>query len=96
MTKQDPISLREKHAAVLAISSLILAFPYSIPEWMPATLECLASCVHDSNPIGTAAALAFREFKRTHQDSWNQDKLKFSEQELYAVSEILYSASYFA
>lgn len=36
-----------KHAGVLGISSLINAFPYEVPEWMPAILCQLADCISD-------------------------------------------------
>lgn len=36
-----------KHAGVLGISCLINAFPYEVPEWMPAILCQLADCMSD-------------------------------------------------
>lgn len=36
-----------KHAGVLGISCLVSAFPYEVPEWMPAILCQLADCMSD-------------------------------------------------
>lgn len=44
-------SLVNRHAAVLGLSALILAFPYDIPDWMPQVLVVLAGCQTDPSPI---------------------------------------------
>ncbi|KAJ3319363.1 hypothetical protein HDV06_006390 [Boothiomyces sp. JEL0866] len=86
----------KRHAAILGLSSLVLAFPYDVPEWMPSVLVLLAQCANDPSPISTSITLTFGEFKRTHQDSWDYHKSKFNEQELYTVSDLLYSPGYYA
>ncbi len=40
-------SLVSRHAAVLGLSSLILAFPYDVPELIPDILVLLAGCIGD-------------------------------------------------
>ena len=87
--------IRKKHAAVLCLSSLILAFPYEIPNWMPESLILLSRCSSDPNPIGSEVAKTFTEFRRTHQDTWHEDKLKFTEDQLYDLSDLLISPSYY-
>ncbi|KAJ3272314.1 hypothetical protein HDV01_005748 [Terramyces sp. JEL0728] len=86
----------KRHAAILGLSSLVLAFPYDVPDWMPSVLVLLAQCANDPSPISTSITLTFGEFKRTHQDSWDYHKSKFTEQELYTVSDLLYSPGYYA
>ncbi|KAI8894304.1 hypothetical protein BC833DRAFT_605412 [Globomyces pollinis-pini] len=88
--------LNRRHAAVLGLAALALAFPYEIPDWMPSVLVQLAACHSDPSPINATVRLTFGEFKRTHQDNWDEHKLKFTEQDLYTVSDLLYSPSYYA
>ena len=92
----EPEVLIKRHAAVLALSSVILAFPYEIPEWMPKTLVVLSSCTSDRAPIGPEVSKTFAEFRRTHQDTWHEDKEKLTEDELYELSDLLISPSYYA
>jgi proteasome activator subunit 4 len=89
----DQISKR--HSSVLGLSSLILAYPYSIPQKVVPVLVRLASLVSDPNPIGETVKSTFREFKRTHQDSWNEVKRQFTEDELYVITDLLISPSYY-
>ena len=74
----------------------MLAFPYELPEWMPKVLVLLAECASDPSPISNSISHVFGEFKRTHQDSWELDKQKFTEEDLYIVSDLIYSPGYFA
>ena len=41
----------KRHASILGLSSLILAFPYIVHSWMPQVLVLLASCVGEPSPI---------------------------------------------
>jgi len=83
------------HACVLALGALILAFPYEIMNWMPDSLVTLAHCVSYSSPIGPEVKKIFAEFRRTHQDNWQEDKTKFSQDQLYELSDLLISPSYY-
>jgi proteasome activator subunit 4 len=55
--RNDPITpeysqlINQKHSAVLGLSSVVLAFPYEVPVWMPSVLVSLASCASDPSPI---------------------------------------------
>jgi hypothetical protein len=88
--------MNKRHASVLGISAMILAFPYDLPKWMPQALVTLSTCSHDPAPIKTTVTNSFGEFKRTHQDTWEKDKLSMTSDELYAISDLLHSQSYFA
>lgn len=83
------------HASVLALGALILAFPYDILDWMPESLVILAHYVSYVSPIGPEVKKIFAEFRRTHQDNWQEDKNKFSEDQLYELSDLLISPSYY-
>ena len=73
---------REKlrHVGVLGLSALVRAFPYSVPWTEPVVRLALMSGRTDA--AGRDAKLAVEEFKRTHHDTWDSDKLKFSALEL--------------
>lgn len=87
--------IRKCHASVLALGALILAFPYEIVDWMPESLVALSHCVSYVSPIGPEVKKIFAEFRRTHQDNWQEDKTKFSEDQLYELSDLLISPSYY-
>lgn len=63
-----------RHASVLGLSALVQAFPYTVPEWVPGVFVILAKCIGDPAPICTTVSIMFGDFKRTHQDTWHQDK----------------------
>ncbi|PVU99770.1 hypothetical protein BB560_005447 [Smittium megazygosporum] len=88
--------LFEKRANVLGLSCIILAFPYTIPEWMPKALVSLADCVYSPTVISSVASATFKKFKQSRLDTWEFDRLKFSEDQLDLLSEVLVSASYYA
>lgn len=83
------------HGSVLALGALILAFPYEILDWMPDSLVTLSRYVSYASPIGPEVKKIFAEFRRTHQDNWQEDKTKFSEDQLYELSDLLISPSYY-
>ncbi|OAD04967.1 hypothetical protein MUCCIDRAFT_139775 [Mucor lusitanicus CBS 277.49] len=86
-----------KHAGVLGISSLINAFPYEVPEWMPAILCQLADCISDpAAEIQATIRKTFSDFRRTHSDTWHEDMLKFDEDQLSVLNDMLISPSYYA
>ncbi|CEP09555.1 hypothetical protein [Parasitella parasitica] len=86
-----------KHAGVLGISCLVSAFPYEVPEWMPAILCQLADCMSDpAAEIQATIRKTFSDFRRTHSDTWHEDMLKFDENQLSILSDMLISPSYYA
>jgi proteasome activator subunit 4 len=85
-----------RHSCILILCSLILSYPYSIPQFLVEVLVTLAKHVSDPSPIQEAIRSTFRDFKRTHQDSWEHDKKIFKEDELYTISDLLISPSYYA
>ncbi|CAG8466985.1 9745_t:CDS:10 [Ambispora leptoticha] len=89
-------ALVSRHAATLGLSCLIDAFPYEVPKWMPEVLVQLAKCISDPVPIQTTVKKTFANFRRTHQDSWHEDKKEFTEDQLSLLSDMLISPSYYA
>ncbi|KAI9261229.1 hypothetical protein EDC94DRAFT_122877 [Helicostylum pulchrum] len=97
----EPVGFAEavvqKHAGVLGISCLINAFPYEVPEWMPDILCELAECMSDpAAEIQATIRKTFSDFRRTHSDTWHEDMLKFNEDQLSLLSDMLISPSYYA
>ncbi|XP_039254923.2 proteasome activator complex subunit 4-like isoform X1 [Styela clava] len=88
--------LRNRHAGVLAVSACILSSPYSIPEYLPDLLMQLSNHLHDPQPIESTVKKTFSEFRRTHHDTWHQDKLKFTSDQLSILTDLLVSPCYYA
>jgi len=89
-------TIRKRHGAALALSSMVISSPYSVPEWMPKVLVALSNCVNDAPPISTSVKSLFVDFMRTHRDEWQVHKQAFTEEELEIVLELLVSPSYYA
>jgi proteasome activator subunit 4 len=93
---KDIETLIRRHAAVLGLSSIISAFPYEVPEWMPSTLAFLANKASgDRGMISMSVKKTLGDFKKTHQDTWMMDQKLFNEDELEAL-EGVFSSNYFA
>eukprot|EP00511_Aplanochytrium_stocchinoi_P000838 CAMPEP_0204835654 /NCGR_PEP_ID=MMETSP1346-20131115/23223_1 /ASSEMBLY_ACC=CAM_ASM_000771 /TAXON_ID=215587 /ORGANISM="Aplanochytrium stocchinoi, Strain GSBS06" /LENGTH=371 /DNA_ID=CAMNT_0051969847 /DNA_START=38 /DNA_END=1150 /DNA_ORIENTATION=+ len=71
---------KQRHVGVLGLSSVVRAFPYSIP--FPSSVIILSLKNNERGPVGSDAKGAVEEFKRTHHDTWETDKLVFSQDEL--------------
>jgi len=89
-------ALQTRHAGVLGLAALIAAYPYDMPSWMPGVLVRLAKFVSDPNPIRTTIKKAFGEFWRTHQDTWPMLKEKFTDDQLFSLTNLLASPAYFS
>ncbi|KAI9594574.1 hypothetical protein BDF19DRAFT_466137 [Syncephalis fuscata] len=50
-SKLNPTKLHQRHAGVLGLASIILAFPYQVPPWMPEVMVRLSRCLADPEPI---------------------------------------------
>ncbi|KAJ2885682.1 Proteasome activator BLM10 [Coemansia aciculifera] len=85
-----------RHAGVLGLSCLVLAFPYNIPDWLPEVLVLLAGCIDDPNPIQSTVQRTFAEFRRTHMDTWHEDRKRFTSSQLELLTDMLVSPCYYA
>jgi proteasome activator subunit 4 len=81
---------------VLGLASLVGAFPYTVPDWMPAIVVELATHISDAVPVKGTVKKAMGEFWRTHQDMWPIFKLMFNEQQLHTLTEMLASPTYYS
>ncbi|KAF9193043.1 hypothetical protein BGZ51_004276 [Haplosporangium sp. Z 767] len=89
-------ALVKRHAGVLGLSSLLDAFPYDVPKWMPEVMVFLSGYFSDPPPVSTTVKKVFGDFKRTHQDTWHEDQKWFTAEELEVLSDMLISPSYYA
>ncbi|KAF9396493.1 hypothetical protein CPC16_001175 [Podila verticillata] len=89
-------ALVKRHGGVLGLSSLLEAFPYDVPKWMPEVMVFLAQFFSDPPPISTTVKKVFGDFKRTHQDTWHEDSQRFEPDQLEVLSDMLISPSYYA
>eukprot|EP00045_Choanoeca_perplexa_P017674 m.261590 g.261590 ORF g.261590 m.261590 type:complete len:1846 (+) comp17601_c0_seq2:42-5579(+) len=94
--EEDAKTIACKHAAVLGLKALLLAHPYSFPDWMPDLLMAIGSRINEREPIKATVQQALSEFWRTHQDSWHLHKLKLSEDQVLFLQDLLISPSYYA
>ncbi|GAA94209.1 uncharacterized protein L969DRAFT_375946 [Mixia osmundae IAM 14324] len=85
------------HAGVLGAASLIAAWPYDIPKWLPDLLVGVMS-KHNASPVpvSTTVKKCLADFKKTHQDSWQEDQKKFTEDQLNDLNDLLIGSSYYA
>ncbi|KAF9586315.1 hypothetical protein BGW38_007062 [Lunasporangiospora selenospora] len=86
----------KRHGGVLGLASLLEAFPYEVPKWMPEVMVYLSKFFSDPPPISTTVKKAFGDFKRTHQDTWHEDQKEFEPEQLEILSDMLISPSYYA
>lgn len=71
-------ALRTLHANILGACALIDAFPYDVPDWMPELiLDTVAEHADDPAPISSTIRRCAADFRRTHQDTWAEEKWKF-------------------
>lgn len=77
-----PESVSVEHTTtVMMTACMILAFPYDVPEYIPVLLVNLARHASVASLKDTVMR-TIQEFKRTHQDRWEEFKTKFTREEL--------------
>ncbi|KAI6213761.1 hypothetical protein M3Y94_00189800 [Aphelenchoides besseyi] len=88
--------LLTRHAGVLALSAVILAYPYAVPQFLPDVLMKFCRYASDKQPIHATVKKTLSEFRRTHADSWTQDhKQQFNEDQLEVLTGLLVSHNYY-
>lgn len=93
----DPSDVVTRHSGILGWCSIVNAYPYDVPDFMPKILMRLADHLHDPPPIPATIKKTMNSFKRTHLDNWEYThKLKFNEDELAELANLLVSPTYYA
>jgi len=94
--KSSTEDIVSKHSGVLGLCAFVNAFPYDVPEFVPDILMVLSDHLHDPQPIPMTIKKTLQDFKRTHQDNWQDHKQKFSDDQLAVLTDLLVSPSYYA
>ncbi|KAK4703609.1 proteasome activator subunit 4, partial [Phenoliferia sp. Uapishka_3] len=88
-------TLVRAHSGVLGIASLINAFPYEVPPFIPSIMiETMSLHATSPVPISTTVKACLAGFKRSHTDSWAEDQKAFSEDQLVSLHDLLMGSSY--
>merc|ERR1711902_127334 len=94
--KTTPEDIVSKHSGILGLCAFVNAFPYDVPDFIPDILMVLSDHLHDPQPIPMTIKKTLQDFKRTHQDNWQDHKQKFSDDQLAVLTDLLVSPSYYA
>lgn len=81
---------------VLAVSAAVLSQPTEVTEWMPDAV-CSLCVLSDEEPIiRTSVMSTVGDFRKSHQDSWEEIRMTWTEDQLRLVSESSGTQSYFS
>jgi len=104
--KKGEVQQLDANYVTLGLSSLIRAFPYTVPSFIPNVMTKLAkfSSYHKSEGeavdvqfLNETLKNTFTQFMKTHHERWEEEhKKKFTDDELYVVNQLLYSPVYYA
>lgn len=95
-TPLEPSDLIEHHAGILGLCACVNAFPYDVPPFMPDVLVLLGDHLNDPQPIPATIKKTLSNFRRTHHDNWRDHKVKFTDDQLAVITDLLVSPSYYA
>lgn len=89
--------LLRAHTAVLGASSLVLAWAYEVPSWLPSLLVASLTKFSTSRaPVSTTVKEMLAQFRKTHQDTWAEDQKKFTSEQLQDLNDYWVGSSYYA
>jgi proteasome activator subunit 4 len=81
--------------SVQILCSVIRAFPYDMPTFMPSVLSAVVRHSSAPAPIGKIVSKTIQDFKRTHQDRWDDVKLFFTAEQLEDLNDAAPTQNYF-
>lgn len=87
---------------VLGMSAIVLAFPYTLPSFVPPLFEELGKYLYLKptsvvvSYLEKAVKETLLEFKRTHQENWIETKRQFTPAQLDVIEDVLVAPSYFS
>ena len=77
----------------LGIGACVLAYPYTIPDWVPSALVLLAT----SQLRGASVMSTLSRFRQSHQDGWDRfHKWKFTTDQMDVLRDSFLPANYYA
>ena len=70
--------LIQYHSGVLGLCSIVRAFPYKIPDFVPPILNEIGKHLHGPQIVAATAKRNLKVFKTSHQFSYTEDKMNHS------------------
>ena len=96
-TEEDRAAvLVRRHAKVLAVAAAVLSSPTEVPEWMPDAVCALCVLTDEEAIIRSTVTSTIGDFRKSHQDSWEEIRMTWTEDQLRLVSESSGTQSYFS
>jgi proteasome activator subunit 4 len=81
---------------VLAVAAAVLSAPTEVPAWMPDAV-CSLCVLQDEEAIIRSSVLStIGDFRKSHQDSWEEIRMTWGEDQLRLLSENSGTQSYFS
>lgn len=88
--------------SVLGMCAIVLAFPHTVPPFVPPMFEELGRFLYLKKARSAAVSYLEKavketllEFKRTHQDNWSETKRTFSPAQLDVIEDVSISPGYY-
>lgn len=88
--------LVRRHAKVLAVAAAVLSTPTEVPDWMPDAVCSLCVLQDEEAIIRSSVTSTVGDFRKSHQDSWEEIRMTWTEDQLRLVSESSGTQSYFS
>mmetsp|Transcript_51328 Transcript_51328/g.104443 ORF Transcript_51328/g.104443 Transcript_51328/m.104443 type:complete len:1824 (-) Transcript_51328:572-6043(-) len=88
--------LVRRHAKVLAVAAAVMSAPTSLPEWMAAAVESLCVLQGEDPVINTTITKTVGDFRKSHQDVWEEVRMTWDEDQLRLVQECSGTQSYYS
>lgn len=94
--KPRPGDVITTHAGIIGLCAYVNASPYDVVAPVPEIFEVLGEHLADPLPIPATIRKTLGDFKRTHHGNWEIHKLKFTEQQLEVLDDLVIPPSYYA
>uniref|UniRef100_F1KQ76 Proteasome activator complex subunit 4 n=3 Tax=Ascaris TaxID=6251 RepID=F1KQ76_ASCSU len=93
----DDSDLDRKHGGALGLSAIVKGFPYTVPDFIPKLLFdiCGIMTKRADKIVKESLKELLREFRRTHQDNWDEHKKCFTFSQLKCINNLLVSPNYY-
>uniref|UniRef100_A0A914RZI0 Proteasome activator complex subunit 4 C-terminal domain-containing protein n=1 Tax=Parascaris equorum TaxID=6256 RepID=A0A914RZI0_PAREQ len=93
----DDPDLDRKHGGALGLSAIVKGFPYTVPDFIPKLLFdiCGIMTKRADKIVKESLKELLREFRRTHQDNWDEHKKCFTFSQLKCINNLLVSPNYY-
>ena len=87
---------RKRAAGVLGLSAIVERNPYSVPKFVPDALVLMCRVASDPGSANGIIKRSLANFKRSHNDEWEQHKLAFTSAQLDWLQDFFLPNNYYA